>query len=159
MVVSINLEDHWWKLLCGEIVDVRSGRDLLSSPIPKAEPGLFPGREGALSESESEFCCWPDKSLFLGILRLVWLISLVRSLIEVCVGCWFRDAGLEVDLVLEAGLLDLGVSDAWIWAEVDLVLVLFSEFFLDLMAEGVVGLDVARVWVRWFISWLTSFSS
>ena len=64
-----------------------------------------------------------------------------------------------MDLVLEAGLLDLGVHDAWIWAEVDLVLVLFSEFFLDLMAEGVVGLDVARVWVKWFISWLTSFSS
>ena len=34
-----------------------SGRDLLSSPIPKAEPGLFPGREGALSESESESGC------------------------------------------------------------------------------------------------------
>ena len=64
-----------------------------------------------------------------------------------------------MDLVLEAGLLDLGVHDAWIWAVVDLVLVIFSEFFLDLMAEGVVGLDVARVWVRWFISWLTSFSS
>ena len=64
-----------------------------------------------------------------------------------------------MDLVLEAGLLVLGVSDEWIWAEVVLVLVLFSEFFLDLMAEGVVGLDVARVWVRWFISWLTSFSS
>ena len=64
-----------------------------------------------------------------------------------------------MDLVLEAGLLVLGVSDEWIWAEVVLVLVLFSEFFLDLMAEGVVGLDVARVWVKWFISWLTSFFS
>ena len=64
-----------------------------------------------------------------------------------------------MDLVLEAGLLVLGVSDEWIWAEVVLVLVLFSEFFLDLMAEGVVGLDVARVWVKWFISLLTSFSS
>ena len=41
LVVSMNLEDHWWKLLCGEIVEVRSGRDLFSSPIPNADPGLF----------------------------------------------------------------------------------------------------------------------
>ena len=40
------------------------------------------------------------------------------------------EAGLDVDLVCEAGLL---------------FLMLFSEFFLDLLIEGVVGLDVARV--------------
>ena len=34
---------------------------------------------------------------------------------------------------------------------------LCSEFFLDLLAEGVVGLDV--VWVRWLISLVTSCSS
>ena len=55
--------------------------------MSKADPGLFPGRDGALSESESDSGCWPDRSLFLGILRLVRLINLVRSLIEVCVGC------------------------------------------------------------------------
>ena len=86
-VASMNLDDHWWKLLCGEIVEVRSGRDLFNSPIPKADPGLFSGRDGALSESESEFGCCPDRSLFLGTLRLVWLINLVRSLIEVWLCC------------------------------------------------------------------------
>ena len=40
------------------------------------------------------------------------------------------DAGLEVDLVLEAGLL---------------VVVLFSECCLVLLAEGVVGLEVTRL--------------
>ena len=49
-----------------------------------------------------------------------------------------------MDLVLDAGLL---------------VVVLFSEFCLVLVADGVVGLDVARVWVRWFISLLTNCSS
>ena len=43
------------------------------------------------------------------------------------------EAGLDVDPVCEAGLL---------------FVMLFSEFFLDLLAEGVVGLDVARLWVR-----------
>ena len=61
---------------------------------------------------------------------------------------WFRDAGLEVDLALEAGLLGLvvGVCDEWICAGVVLEVVLFSEFFLDLLAVGVVGLE--RVLVR-----------
>ena len=66
---------------------------------------------------------------------------------EVCVGGWFRDAGLEVDLVLEVGLLglDVGGRDAWICAGVFLVVVLFSEFFLDLLVVGVVGLEMVLV--------------
>ena len=62
-------------------------------------------------------------------------------------GGWFRDAGLEVDLVLEVVLLglDVGGRDAWICAGVVLVVVLFSEFFLDLLVVGVVGLEMVLV--------------
>ena len=71
----------------------------------------------------------------------------------------FLDNGLEADVALETGLLGLvvGVLDAWIWAEVDLEVVLFTEFFLDLVAVGVVGLD--KVLVSWVISLVTSCSS
>ena len=61
------------------------------------------------------------------------------------------DAGLLMDLTLELDLLRAfvpGVCGRWIWAVEDLVI--FSEFFQDLGAAGVVGLNFCCA--RWFIS-------